>query len=285
MSQKTPSIPINALAPTFNTGIIIHKVEEGNLVHLNEANHSHRHDYHIFFLLKKGEIEMEIDFEKQRIGAPALLYINPSQVHRVIDFINSSCYLLGIDNDNLRPQYLQTLEQSIFPPKFLALDENYFDLLHEEISLLRAIFEQKTVTMHTVILQDHANAFIGLAIAQYLIQMNPKPALSRFETITKSFKLLLERSFTQIKFPSDYAEILNISTSYLNECVSNTTGLSVSHHIQQRVILEAKRLLYHSDLSVKEIAHELGYEDHAYFSRLFNKVTQSTALTFRKKHR
>ena len=51
--------------------------------------------------------------------------------------------------------------------------------------------------------------------------------------------------------------------------------------IKNRIILEAKRLLYHSDKSVKEIATELGYEDYAYFSRLFAKTTGITALAFR----
>ncbi|WP_231577446.1 helix-turn-helix domain-containing protein [Sphingobacterium sp. IITKGP-BTPF85] len=78
---------------------------------------------------------------------------------------------------------------------------------------------------------------------------------------------------------------LNISTPYLNECVKDVTGYPVSYHIQQRIILEAKRLLYHSDKSVKEIADALGFEDYPYFSRLFSKVTGMSALSFRNKNR
>ena len=87
-----------------------------------------------------------------------------------------------------------------------------------------------------------------------------------------------------MKSPSEYADKLNLSTAYLNECVKNTTGYSVSYHIQQRVILEAKRLLYYSDKSVKEIAAELGYDDYPYFSRLFTKIAGITALAFRNKN-
>lgn len=108
--------------------------------------------------------------------------------------------------------------------------------------------------------------------------------LSRFDLVAKTFKLALEKNFITAKRPADYAQKLNISVHYLNECVKNTTGLPVSYHIQQRVILEAKRLLFHSNKSVKEIAAELGYEDYAYFSRLFNKATGMTALTFRNKN-
>jgi len=70
-----------------------------------------------------------------------------------------------------------------------------------------------------------------------------------------------------------YADILNISTPYLNECIKNTTGHSISYRIQQRIILEAKRLIYHSDKSIKEIAAELGYDDYSYFTRSFIKIT------------
>ena len=84
------------------------------------------------------------------------------------------------------------------------------------------------------------------------------------------------------KRPTEYADTLNISSDYLNECVKNTTGNSVSYQIQQRIILEAKRLLYYSDKSVKEISFELGYDDYPYFSRLFTKVAGITAPDFRK---
>jgi len=67
--------------------------------------------------------------------------------------------------------------------------------------------------------------------------------------------------------------------------VKSVTGQPVSWHIQQRVILEAKRLLYHSGRSLKEIAATLGYDDYPYFSRLFTKVAGMSPLTFRHKNR
>jgi AraC-like DNA-binding protein len=73
--------------------------------------------------------------------------------------------------------------------------------------------------------------------------------------------------------------------SYLNECVKAVTGKSVTSQIQQRVTMEAKRLLYHSNRSVKEIAGDLGFDDHSYFTRLFTKVVGMTPLAFRAKNR
>ncbi|CAG4997664.1 HTH-type transcriptional activator RhaR [Dyadobacter sp. CECT 9275] len=126
---------------------------------------------------------------------------------------------------------------------------------------------------------------VALVVSQYLEQSASSGTLARFESITKAFRKILERDFITVKKPAEYAQALNISTAYLNECVKNTTGHSVSYHIQERIILEAKRLLYHSNQSVKEIAAELGYDDYPYFSRLFSKVTGHTALSFRKKNR
>ena len=126
---------------------------------------------------------------------------------------------------------------------------------------------------------------VGLVISQYMEQVKPLDKLSRMEVVAKTFREALERHFITAKRPAEYAAQLNISAPYLNECVKATTGHPVSYHIQQRVVLEAKRLLYHSDASVKEIAGELGYDDYPYFSRLFTKVAGMSALAFRNKNR
>lgn len=138
--------------------------------------------------------------------------------------------------------------------------------------------------MHASIVKESCNTLLALVISQYLAESRITEKYSRFETITKQFKTALELNFTTIKSPGAYADILNISSSYLNECVKTATGNSVSCYIQQRVILEAKRLLYHSDKSIKEIALELGYDDYSYFTRLFSKIVQMTPLAFRNKN-
>ena len=86
-----------------------------------------------------------------------------------------------------------------------------------------------------------------------------------------------------MKSPSQYADELNYSLSHLNDSVKITTGFPVSYWIHQQVILEAKRLLYYTDMNVREIAFSLGYEDYTYFSRLFSKVAGMSPNAFRRK--
>jgi AraC family transcriptional regulator, transcriptional activator of pobA len=82
-----------------------------------------------------------------------------------------------------------------------------------------------------------------------------------------------------------YASALSITVSHLNDTIKELTNFPVSIHIQNASILEAKRLLYFSDNSIKEIGYEIGYDDAVYFGKLFKKITSLTPLQFRQQFR
>jgi len=283
MPKKIQTIPVNSMAEKFGAGIAIGRATIKDAQTFEEAERTHRDDYHLFCLLEEGTIPFEIDFQKHNIQPFSVMYIHPNQVHRMVAFENITLSFLAISNENLNPEYLKLLED-IAPAKPLILKNETFAIISEAIALCIKLSERKHEKLHHALLKDSCNTVVALIASQYLEESNSTDMLSRFEIITKSFKILLERNFIIFKKPTDYAKILNISTPYLNECVKNTTGHSVSHHIQLRIILEAKRWLYHSDKSVKEIAADLGYEEYNYFSRLFTKITGMTALTFRNKN-
>lgn len=248
-----------------------------------DAQESHRHDRHSFFLLESGTVHIEIDFQKYEIKPSSVIYMHPDQVHRMLAFDNVTVSSWAINNESLNPEYLKLLEE-ITPAKPLVLDEETFSVFSGTVLLLIKFSERKNDKLYHSLLKDSCNALVALVISQFLKTAKSTDKLSRFEIVTKAFKELLERNYTTVKSPAEYARKLNVSTPYLNECIKNTTGYSVSHHIQQRIILAAKRLLYYSSKSVKEIAAELGYDDYPYFSRLFTKVTGMTALAFRNKN-
>ncbi|HEY8895383.1 MAG TPA: helix-turn-helix transcriptional regulator, partial [Niastella sp.] len=248
-----------------------------------DPTHSHRHDFHFFILQEEGRSQIEIDFTKYHLKNTAIAYIHPSQVHLMTKVENAGLYLVAVSNENLDPRYLKLLEEMV-PVAPLLLKAAEFSIIAQAVQLGIDLFERKDDRLYTNILKDSCNALVGLIVSKYLEQSEPAAGLSRFEIVTKQFRQALEVNFIKYKRPSDYANVLNISAPYLNECVKTVTGLPVSYHIQQRVILEAKRMLYHSDKSVKEISAELGFEDYPYFSRLFTKVTGMTALTFRNKN-
>lgn len=289
MSKKVSRIPVNPMLADFGTGIFVGRMSSEDF-HLFEQfeeidniKQSHRDEYHLFFLQEKGTTTIEIDFHEYTLKPYSIVFIHRNQVHRTLSFHEANASIWTISNENLNPEYLKLLED-ITPVKPLRLSHESFVIIKEAITFCLKLAERKNEKLYYPLLKGSCNTLIGLVISQYLVQSKSFDKLSRHEIVTKAFKELLERNFITAKRPAEYARQLNISAPYLNECVKNTTGSSVSHHIQQRVVLEAKRLLYHSNMSVKEIATELGYDDYPYFSRLFTKVSGMSALAFRNKN-
>lgn len=133
--------------------------------------------------------------------------------------------------------------------------------------------------------QSLLNAFLGMFALLYS-QKNRSQASgeSRSVQLSRAFRGLVRRDFKTLKSPSEYAEILNITRGYLTEAVREVTGKPAQHWIHQEILIEAKRLLVFTHLSVKEVAYELGYSDHTYFSRLFSKLEDQSPSEFRNQH-
>jgi AraC-like DNA-binding protein len=83
-----------------------------------------------------------------------------------------------------------------------------------------------------------------------------------------------------MKFPSEYASLLNITERHLNRITKTCLNKTPTELISDRVILEAKRMFIHSNYNIAEVAGELGYFDSSYFSKLFKKKTKLTPKQF-----
>lgn len=276
------SIPIMELTEDIHEGVSIRKWLPTNGSVSKKVDQSHRHDFHIFLLQQKGQACVEIDFHRYDITAKTILYLHPNQVHRLINQEDVEFCIISIKSEFIQRQYLKVIEELV-PAKPLSISSDSCTLLNKSFSLCSTLFQNYQGKFYDSALLNSCNAFASLLIAQYIEFDKPTEYFTRAEIVTKEFKLLLEKNYVHSKRPFEFAKLLHISSPYLNQCVRNTTGFSVSYHIQQRVILEAKRLLFHSDASIKEIAAMLGYEDYAYFSRLFAKVCGIPAIEFRKR--
>jgi len=92
----------------------------------------------------------------------------------------------------------------------------------------------------------------------------------------------VEQHYPEKKLPKAYAEMLFVTPNHLNAICTATAGKSAGELIRERVLLEAKRLLVNSQMSIAEIGYQLNFEDNAYFSRFFKKYTSVTPEAFRK---
>ncbi len=97
----------------------------------------------------------------------------------------------------------------------------------------------------------------------------------------RRFQTCIEENSKQIHQVNAYAQLLNVSASHLNALIKAQSGKTVIGHIHERLLLEAKRILFHTERSVKQVAFELGFRDSSYFNRFFRRMTGQTPLAYR----
>lgn len=246
----------------------------------------HRDEYYIFLFFERAKGFINIDFEEIEITKNSVLYIRPGQIHYVNSKskLKAEAWFLAIDSALVEKDYKNVFEGQFLTQRPIVSNTCFSSRMNETANLLLNTLQAQSTPFSNGIITNIANVFIGNIAGQYAAQPeNLKYNKSRSAQIAHQFKEVLSKNYIAIKSPTEYAKILNYSLSHLNESVKGITGFPVSYWIHQQIVLEAKRLLYYTDMDVKEIAFSLGYEDHTYFSRLFSKVVGVSPGVFRHK--
>lgn len=247
----------------------------------------HRHSYYEIIWIKQGSGMYLVDLEKHEVAENMVCCAAPGQVHQlkggeqiqgfVISF-NNDFLLLGQDksaawlNERASPSFANfsvaklnnetAIEVDHLIQKMVKEFDNFF-LLRSEI--LMGFF--KILLIYLARQSDKA----GPAIGQ-----------TRNADLVKKFFTIVENKYISLKKVTEYAEHLAVTPNYLNEIVKKVSGFPASHHIQQRIVLEAKRHATYSDSSMKEIAYNLGFDDIAHFSKFFKNVSGQSFTDFKK---
>jgi len=270
-----------------NVNLLLHYVSNRDLYNLSDGkeitkvNLDHKDDYFIFFFLQGGTAKVRIDFKEIEFGKNTVYCTIPGQVHSIINLSNIKGWFLAIDAVFIKDKYKEIFNKlKFFSNKIHLSNDNKTELL-QCISLISKKYTSNNESMSQSILHDLVSSYIGM-IAEIYQKGFPAIKNNRYMEITSQFETLLSANYKTIKRPKQYASEIKISPVYLNEAVKNTTGFSVRDCIQNEIVLQAKRLLYYTDLPIKEISLKLGYDDWAYFTRLFKKNTNLTPSQFRK---
>jgi AraC-like DNA-binding protein len=120
-----------------------------------------------------------------------------------------------------------------------------------------------------------------LSIQQTIDNSIIEVSSARHIEVYKKFKHLLELHFRANKAPAFYSERLHISGRHLNRLLKEATTKTAADIILGRSILEARRLLCFTEMSISEIAWSLGFQDPSYFTKLFKKATGQTPHAYR----
>lgn len=249
----------------------------------NEFEQPHKHDFYMVFFVEKGSGVHNVDFTQYSVNDYQVYFIRAGQVHNWSLDVDTSGFQLMLATDvitifsNLGS--FPFFEQSV--PSCLSLDEKQFEEFKNHLHEIELVLSDNDVlTKEILLLRLHL--MLKLLQKEYLIQFPEHDSSTKPEKIIKGFNTLIDDYFNEESSVNFYADKLNITANYLNILSQKYLKMPASDVIKQRTILEAKRLLTSTDLSIKEIGYQLGFNDNTYFSKVFKKYTGKTPGDFKK---
>jgi AraC-like DNA-binding protein len=243
----------------------------------------HRIDFHVVLLFGEGPVRHMVDFTEYEATAGDLLWIRPGQVHR---FSRTSEYRGTVLT--MQPGFLPraTVEATGLYrydlPPLLRPDAAQLAGLRDSLGQLRREYEDTQtlpLSLHTAVLRHSLTAFL-LRLAHLAASAAESVRQTSDSTFTL-FRDAVERDFATNHSVSAYADALGYSRRTLVRAVRGATGDTPKAFIDKRVVLEAKRLLAHTDLPIGRVGAAVGFPDAANFSKFFHQHTDQTPAAFR----
>lgn len=248
----------------------------------------HRHDYYEICIFVNGAGSHMIDFKSFQIKSNSIHFLTPGQVHLISREENYHGYLMVFSRD-FYSLGLQDEDLLMTLPFFNNnTSEPILNLNKEDFAEALDILEhlRKDYKRDSEIREDVLRSYLHIFLlkCRYFFNRNYfDNEIIKDPTflLVNKFRNLVEQNFREVHLVKEYAGILHESPAHLNKKVKSITGANASEFIIRRIVLEAKRLLIYTDLSNKEIAYKMNYDDPSYFSRLFRKKVKMSPTEFR----
>jgi AraC family transcriptional activator of pobA len=254
--------------------------------HHNQIKDPHKHDFYVVVLFTHGAGVHEVDFDSYEVKPGSVFLLNPGQTHfwklsddveGYIFFHDDEFYDIPFTNRKIKDYpYFYSLQNSpcIYLNKTQAVEfEKKFAEVYTEFAAKNLYREHKLLLLIDLIHIELSNIYL-VGYEKAILSSN------HYGTILSDFEKLIDEKFREEKSPRFYADLLNISSRHLNRIAKELLGKTATELITERVFLEAKRLLLHVDITVAQVADDLGYGDYSYFSRLFKKTCGVTPSLF-----
>ncbi|MFA5806262.1 MAG: helix-turn-helix transcriptional regulator [Melioribacteraceae bacterium] len=250
----------------------------------------HRTDFYHIIWFQKGSPTHLVDFEPIKIKSNSLLFISKDKVQsfdksgnfdgKAILFTSNFFCQTEVDRKFLHSTllYNDILNVSnINLGKSTEIYSKIFDAIGAEVN-------KPTDGSQQYILKNYLHNLMLHAERERQKQTVIKTIRSSDLDIVQLFKDIVDKNFKSVKSVREYSKQLHIYEKRLNIATTNVFGKPPKKIIDERILLEAKRLLVYSDYSIKEISIELGFDEPTNFIKYFRKHTTTTPLEFRENH-
>jgi len=243
----------------------------------------HRHDFVQIVFISKGSGWHQIDFEKHTVKAGQIFIIKPGAVHIWKMSPKTTGYIIEYTEESLAKEVLgnQTyLRQISLLPSLIQIHPKNRLFIESLLNSMIHEYEEKDFGFE-VALQGLLTHFL-IQLLRYFPQIYQQ---KRDETsTTQKFRVLIEEHFKNHHDVEYYAKTMGLNAKALTMRVTRTTGQSARTLIQERISIEARRLLIFTNLSISEIGYDLGFNDPNYFVRFFKSQNGKSPLKFRKQN-
>jgi AraC-like DNA-binding protein len=267
-----PYVPLDPGAPQPADATVVFVRLRGETFVNSPSDPPHRHDFHEILLVEEGSLRHTVDGETADLGPHSLALIVRGQVHAVDRAIDTVGWMLRFAEEVIptgaQPPILTRLGLNpvlaLSPADLAALDQ-VADLLEAEVA--------RPAGLDRDVALEHVLALVLLRVDRIRRAAAESPAAREEQRIYQDFVALLERDFAIQHGVAHYADTLGIDPVRLSAILTRILGITTKRAIDERLVLEAKRLLRHTSLPLKTVAGELGYADQFHLSKVFKRLT------------
>jgi AraC family transcriptional activator of pobA len=283
-----PSYPLVAIDSGEPAMIVVREANGVDIIIDDAFLLPHRKDYYFFAFIEQGDSRHWIDFMPYTIKPGHFYFTVPQQVHLKEESMPVKGFIAGFTDEFLSLEENRMLRrlpiiqnpagahELVLSPADIVYIEDVMRKMADEFNAGGA-WQNQMLTSWLRVLVIYLSRLYTAQFGEHSITKN--------YCLLKSFQELIGEHHAELHDVAAYANQLNITPGYLNDVVKQQSGKTAISHIHNRLVVEAKRKLLHTDLSVKQIADELGFEDAAYFNRFFKRLTESTPIAFRQQIR
>lgn len=254
------------------------ELEEKLLTYINDQ-------IKILFIPKKAVIQ--VDFQEFKMEKDTLLFVNPKVILKPCETIdgqlihfNKDFYCIEIHDQEVACDGI--LYNNVFEIPLIALNEMQSKEIQKIIEEIQ--FEMKHEDTGT---EEMLRTLLKLIILkstriwkqQHQLADNSQQSDVQF---LRKFSKLVEQHYKTHHTVADYARLLFVTPKNLSKKIGLISKSTPNDIIKDRIMLESKRLLAHTTMTVKEIAYSLNYDDDAYFIRFFTRQAGLSPVSFRK---
>ena len=253
-------------------------------------DHVQRNNYYSLIWVREGEGKVKADFAEYDFKENSLFAFSPYQ-----PFMFAARNIKGLAI-HFHPDFFcihkhqaevacnGVLFNNIYQPPYISINDAAASSLDILVEQMKGEMKNTALAQYEILV-SYLKIFL-ITTSRLKAEQQPEAleAMSDLKEpfILQNLKDAIEKDFKKKHSASDYAGTLNISAKTLAKITKNYFNKTLTELISERIIIEAKRELYLTKKTIKEIAYELGYDDEHYFSRFFKTNADISPQVYRE---